>query len=315
MTAKQQTNGEAKPARKRPGPPKGSRKVPGSGRKANVTNWTALEVRQKLLPDAVEKMIAILKGEAVLCGGPTGKAVKRRPTLDQQIRVLDVALRKCVPDLSAVALSGDADNPVAVEHSSPRDLARSVLTILETARLEAEEPAPEPPPHHALLMIERQKIIGLNAVSDAATNGSPSQGEASGISGSLGVSPVGSPAARPGGGVGEPDAAGDDAVAPAPSEPQHGERVLLNENGAEVVYAVQRSKWAVHDHLGKLHAWRRGKQEALEFAEQLLAPSLKSNAGPDQPSPREDVWELNSRRDARPFSTHRPPKVLRRAPR
>lgn len=35
----------------------------------------------------------------------------------EQVRSIDILLKKCVPDLSAVQISGDEDKPVSVAHT------------------------------------------------------------------------------------------------------------------------------------------------------------------------------------------------------
>ncbi len=190
-------------------------------------------------------------------------------------------------------------------------LARAVLNILSAAKLQDEhdeqDARPAPPEQ---LLIRRQPIIELQADSAAPTNGARAQdGPSAGhISVPVDGSSVSSGATTP---VAGEDGSGH-ASTPGPSSPEHGEKILFNENGAEIVFDAGRQKWEVLDHTGMRHAWKRDKGEALEFAERLKGPSLKAYAGPDQP--RQSVID-EPRRDNQPFSTDRAPRVLRRAPR
>jgi hypothetical protein len=131
-----QAKGEPKP-RCRPGPPKGTPNVPGSGRKKGTVNWTSQEVRERLLPAATQKIMAIIEGEPMLCSGPTGKQIRRRPTLDQQLKAAELAYRKCLADLQSTTLQGPGETPlIPREEHSPRDLARAVLGILHKAEID-----------------------------------------------------------------------------------------------------------------------------------------------------------------------------------
>lgn len=51
-----------------------------------------------------------------------------------QIKSIEILLRKSIPDLAAVTLSGDSENPIAVEDvTDTRELARRVALLLTRA--------------------------------------------------------------------------------------------------------------------------------------------------------------------------------------
>lgn len=47
-------------------------------------------------------------------GQPEGENVKAVEVTQTQMKAIEILLRKSLPDLSAVTLSGDADNPIGV---------------------------------------------------------------------------------------------------------------------------------------------------------------------------------------------------------
>lgn len=107
-------NGKAdvKPARKKPGPPKGTPKVAGSGRQKQVETWTSDAVRSKMLPAIAHKALAILSGEMIECAGPTGKTIRRKATISEQIKIIEMAWKKCQPDLATQTLQGPGEEPL-----------------------------------------------------------------------------------------------------------------------------------------------------------------------------------------------------------
>ena len=133
MAKRERTTGEL-PKRKR-GRPKGQPKT--GGRQKNVAQWDSATVRERLLPLSTKKIEAIINGERILTTGPTGKEQWRRPTVDQQLKAVELAYRKCLADLQSTILQGPGETPlIPREEHSPRDLARAVLRILHKAEID-----------------------------------------------------------------------------------------------------------------------------------------------------------------------------------
>lgn len=66
--------------------------------------------------------------------GKDGEAVEISQT---QMRAVEILLRKSLPDLSSITVSGDEDNPIHVSaDGNPRELARAVLSMLREAETE-----------------------------------------------------------------------------------------------------------------------------------------------------------------------------------
>jgi hypothetical protein len=101
------------PPRKR-GRPKGLSKT--GGRQKGVKNWTGDEMRNALLDksDAVEVLADICAGRELLCSGPTGKEIWRRPTLPERLQAAQTILRKILPDLAATELKGEENTPIQI---------------------------------------------------------------------------------------------------------------------------------------------------------------------------------------------------------
>ena len=94
-------------------------------------------MRERLLPLSTKKIEAIINGERILTTGPTGKEQWRRPTVDQQLKAVELAYRKCLADLQSTTLQGPGETPlIPREEHSPRDLARAVLGILHKAEID-----------------------------------------------------------------------------------------------------------------------------------------------------------------------------------
>jgi hypothetical protein len=127
------------PPKRRRGRPKGSPKVPGSGRKKETPNWSAAEVRNQLLRiDGIGELKRIIEGRPIRVSGSTGKPYDAYPTIDQRIRGLEIWAKKLAPDLQSQAVTGADNGPVVVqEMATDRQLARAILGIFHGAVNEA----------------------------------------------------------------------------------------------------------------------------------------------------------------------------------
>lgn len=96
-----------------------------------------MAVRKRLLhDDATRQKIQTSQLINRLQGNALGQ-VELSPTQQKSIEIL---LRKSLPDLSAIQLSGDEDNPVNMAIVNPRDAARAVCDLLREAATEEEQP-------------------------------------------------------------------------------------------------------------------------------------------------------------------------------
>lgn len=229
------------PKKRGPGAPKGRPKPPGSGRKKNVVNWDNQSVRREVLPLAVERLKSILELEMQTISGPLGKKIRRLPMMAEVLQASKIVIDKTLPSLSAVQLSGDAENPIAVEYDN-LSLARAVMSILESANIAEAD---------TNLGIIEGTFHGVAAPSVDAADG-------------VGDSP---PAAAPS----WQDRIQDEPANTSDSDEsfEDGEYELLD-NGVQIqLVEIEGSgarKFAVIDHHGMLHGYRRTKASAKELA-------------------------------------------------
>jgi len=102
-----------------------------------------------------------ITGQSVAMGGPTGKSINRPLSEQSQLKLWETIGRKLQPDLSAQAVQAQVETISAeTEPPSNRDLARSVLSILQKAKV--DEPTPPPIPCGQLL-IGREDVIEVSA--------------------------------------------------------------------------------------------------------------------------------------------------------
>ena len=98
------TKTKAGKPRKKPGRKPGCEKIEGSGRKKN--EWTAADVRKRILPPAVSRLLGVIEGKAMQVSGPNGKLFMSKPNSVQRLRATEICLKKCLPDLSAGSRRG-----------------------------------------------------------------------------------------------------------------------------------------------------------------------------------------------------------------
>ncbi len=66
--------------------------------------------------DALETLVRMARGRPYKAYGPTGKSITRETTAERQLWAIDKVLRRCMPELSGIQLSGDKDAPVVTQH-------------------------------------------------------------------------------------------------------------------------------------------------------------------------------------------------------
>ncbi len=138
-------NGHEEPPETLPrkrGRPKGSPKVPGSGRKKGTKNWTNSEIRDALLgrSGAIDVLADIVAGRQLYAGasGSVGKPGWRYPTLQQRLQALQILLAKVVPDLKAQELSGADGKPLFPDgrEATSLDVALAIMAIFQDEGIE-----------------------------------------------------------------------------------------------------------------------------------------------------------------------------------
>ena len=170
MAKRERAGGEA--PRRKVGRPKGT---PKTGGRVKKTAADLLYARKEQARESIwDYVIKGLTGQPVKSRGPTGKQISQPLSEDNQVKLLQTAWRKLEPDLNATAIKADVTTEtIHTDPPEPRQLARSILSILETAKLADEtatEPAPAPAPP-AQLLLGRDDIIEIEAhqVCDAKT--------------------------------------------------------------------------------------------------------------------------------------------------
>ncbi len=257
--------------RKRPGRRKGSAKSPGTGRSKQP-----IELRLDLASD--ELALAVISGEPIHQYGTTGKAFTAPANLSLRQKFAEVWWNRRRPTLTATAVRADiVSEHVHREPAEPRELARAVLGILETARLADEPPIAEPTPSWPeppeTLLLTRDDIIEISA-SDRSGPSTP--------------------------------------TAALPGEPRDGDRIDVDENGAHIRFHEATKKWQVLDNLNIPHAWKPTREKALEFARTL--PKSSGVPQSDPYGPAEVGLYGDERRDNRATMPGKS-KIVRRMPR
>jgi len=150
--------------------------------------------------------------------------------------------------------TGKAGTPLLGPAPDRRDLARAVLAILTSAKIEGA-PNEAERAHAVIGLVDETKLADAPPSASAAA-----QGEASGVHIS-----------------GASDASSDKND--APSEPD--ERTAFD-NGAQVVWDSERGKWLVFDAFGTMHGMRRNRSDAETHAESLPGPGLRDGGNGDR---------------------------------
>ena len=153
-------------------------------------------------------------------------------------------------------VSGKDGTPLMADPPNTRDMARAVIAILNTAKL--EDAPDEADADDAVTGLDNE-----NTLAAAQARASPAvaqEGEASAVHIS-----------------GAPDASSDKND--APDEPD--ERTVFD-NGAQVVWDAERGKWLVFDAFGTMHGMRRNRSDAETHAESLPGPGLRDGGNGDR---------------------------------
>lgn len=150
--------------------------------------------------------------------------------------------------------TGKAGTPLLEPAPDRRDLARAVLAILTSAKIEGA-PNEAERAHAVIGLVDETKLADAPPSASAAA-----QGEASGVHIS-----------------GASDASSDKND--APSEPD--ERTAFD-NGAQVVWDSERGKWLVFDAFGTMHGMRHNRSDAETHAESLPGPGLRDGGNGDR---------------------------------
>ena len=119
------------PVKRKVGRPKGSPKVPGSGRQ-KPKPLTSNELRGLLSTiDGVAFLKKVIEGELIQQSGPTGKTISVIPSVGERLRAVEMLMKKLIPDLAQTQLTGEAGGPIKTEAlPSPREAARAILDLL-----------------------------------------------------------------------------------------------------------------------------------------------------------------------------------------
>lgn len=131
-----ETEPVSSPQKRGVGRPKG---IPKTGGKPPGHHNLPHVIRADLLKKSksIEWLSKITRGETVKVADPrTGKEIQRRPTMQERLKAIELVMRKCLPDLSAVAVdqhvTAEVSQSIAVDH---RQVARAVINVLGEAEL------------------------------------------------------------------------------------------------------------------------------------------------------------------------------------
>ena len=111
---------EAKPQKtaKKRGREKGCTETGGSGWYAPPPGLKGAPLRAWLLErsGALERLVRLSCGKPIKLHGPTGKVLWHYPDIQQTMWAIERILKKGLPDLSGLTLSGDADgDPIRLD--------------------------------------------------------------------------------------------------------------------------------------------------------------------------------------------------------
>ena len=251
--------------RKRPGVRKGVEKTPDSGR-------SKIPIEEQLDSASDALALAVISGEPIHQYGATGKAYTAPANLSLRQKFAEVWWNRRRPTLVASQIKAEVKSEVIrTDPPDPRSLARSVLTVLEHAKLADKPSDPAASPAPGQLLLGRDDVIEIAASDPRGVTAVALQGEASGHAELLDAAPDRNGAAR--------EASSDHADAsPESNDGADGERTIFD-NGAEVIYDAELGKFAVLDSGGELHGYRRSRALAETFAATLPGPAAMTAVG------------------------------------
>jgi len=220
--------------------------------------------------------LKVLGGDNIKQAGKTGKQFWGPASVEVQESVARSWWNRRRPTLSAQHVQSQVET-IHREPAEPRELARSVLSILEHARIADEppiaEPAPSWPEPPAQLLIGRDDIIELTANSDAGPSTSQAlNGEGVGVTGSVpsSFSNGKNSSSLSGDEMSGGEVGSDTSASPPPDKPLvHGDKLHVESNGSHCWWDQNRKKYAVFDSNNTLHGWRTGRDVALAHAATL----------------------------------------------
>lgn len=177
ISAQESPSPAEEPVKRRRGRPKGLPKT--GGRKKATRNWTAPEIRAYIMENssAIETLIDIAAGKEFRTSGPTGKSYLAHPALGERLRAIELLLKKCLPDLSAIEATGAEGSPLipSPAEQDPRQIGRAILQVLGSAVLD-DAPASEPMPT-ATHMMSTTRVEEIDPVAALDLSDPPAVGE------------------------------------------------------------------------------------------------------------------------------------------
>ena len=119
------TTGAAKKRGRKAGTPK----TGGAGHYTPEPGLKGAPLRAWMLSQsgAIETLVRLSKGRAIKLHGPTGKVTWHYPSPEQVLWAVERILRKALPDLSGITLSGEKDGePIRTSHRTTNSLGENV---------------------------------------------------------------------------------------------------------------------------------------------------------------------------------------------
>ncbi len=258
---------------KKRGRPKGSPKVPGSGRKKGTKNWTNSEIRGALLDksDAIDVLADLVAGRQLYAGtsGSVGKPGWRYPTLQQRLQALQILLAKVIPDLKSAELTGADGKPlIPGKEPTTQGLALAVMAVLQDGNVD---------PALALSMVSDAPVSSpvaalegeVSDVASSAFDASPdiAMGGACGRGDDVNRVPLSNISEHPSDGLSENSAPLENS-----GSEKIGTQIPIGNRGAKIVPVETASgvrKYAIYDFADELHSFRIDRLDAEELARSL----------------------------------------------
>lgn len=146
---------------RKPGRPKGSPKVPGSGRRKGKPNALGRAAREYLAAESgyLDMIARVCAGKAVRMSGPTGKKSWYHPDWADRKWAVELVSSKCIPTMSAAEVTGADGEPLfePTRRGKLSDTMEAAINInfalrkgeeaaKELAKMDAPEPEPKPAP-------------------------------------------------------------------------------------------------------------------------------------------------------------------------
>jgi hypothetical protein len=125
---------ESEPPKRKRGRQKGIAKPPGSGRRKAQPGLSGRAAREYLSKhsNVLEIYCRISRGQPIKLAGPTGKVVWHYPSWDDVRWVCERVDRKLIPDLTAMALTGEDGQPIQSQQHMILEASQRVLAAFPT---------------------------------------------------------------------------------------------------------------------------------------------------------------------------------------